>query len=145
MSIPRLGVAAFSFSMLVDTGASRSLIGPVDRVTMGIDLAALTGKEVPVDGIGGHEDCAEEGDAYLMFASDDGENRFYYQVKLLISKREVNDSAMMDEDSSAHRLPSLLGREILHRWEMHYAPHNPDPSLTFTVIDDDLALPPEGG
>lgn len=124
--------------MLVDTGASRSLIGPVDRMTMGISVAELAGDPVPVDGIGGVEDCAEETDAYLMFASDDGEHLFYYAVELLISKREVDDGGMIDPESSAHRLPSILGREIFHRWEMHYAPH--DSSLTFTVLSDDLAL-----
>lgn len=140
VTIPRLGVAAVSISFLVDTGASRSMIGPIDRVTMGIDLADLAAEEIPVDGIGGVEHCAEEIDAYVVFASDDGQSRHYYQTSLLISRREVDESELTEDATAVHRLPSLLGRDILHRWEMHYAPHEPDPSLSFTVISDDLTL-----
>ncbi|MEE8337766.1 MAG: aspartyl protease family protein [Dehalococcoidia bacterium] len=127
VSLPRLGVVS-NVSFLVDTGASRSVLGAVDVRAMGVDISDLRGS-VPVDGIGGTEYCFEE-DAYLLFSDD--EKTFYYRIDLLISSRSADDEL---------RLPSILGRHVLHRWKMYYSPTDPQPTLAFEVVSDDLSIP----
>ena len=111
--------------MLVDTGSTRCLLGAVDLQALGIDQAELSGR-VPVDGISGTEECWAE-DGYLLFASGDGDAQYVYRVNLLISRRNPVDGSA--DSPSSRRLPSILGRDVLHRWNMFYSPYNPDPSL----------------
>lgn len=107
------------------------MIGPADARNMGIDLSKLSGSE-EVEGISGVDECYCE-EAYLVFTDEDGETNHYYTLMILISKHDAEER---------EHLPSLLGRDVLNRWKMYYAPHNPDPPiLTFEVVSDDLSLP----
>lgn len=133
ISLPRLGLQSVPVSFLVDTGAGRCILSAVDARTMGIEPEDLIG-DYPVYGIGGADTCFEE-EAYLAFVDEATGRICYYSVTLLIGKREPE---------GGKALPSILGREILHRWRMFYFPHNPEPSLQFEVVSDDLSLDPGG-
>ena len=129
VSLPRLGIQAVQVSFLVDTGAGRCILSAVDAKAMGIASADLIG-DYPVYGIGGADTCFEE-EAYLAFVDEATGRISYYRVILLIGKREPG---------GGQTLPSILGREILHRWRMFYFPRDPEPSLQFEVVSDDLSL-----
>lgn len=114
-------------SFLVDTGASRTLIGPADARNMGIDVASLGLDREQIHGVSGVEWCYRA-EAYLAFAESDRQRLHYYPIDVLISARSADE---------VERLPSLLARDILNRWSMHYVGHNPGPSLTFEIGSDD--------
>lgn len=105
------------------------MVNPIDRARLGIDLSDLVGR-YEVSGIGGTDWCAIE-EAYLAFTEPDTGKVWYYNVDMLISRRGAEET---------RRLPSLLGRDILHRWRMFYFGHSDERSLTFEVISDDLSL-----
>jgi hypothetical protein len=125
--LPRLD-SAFDVKFVVDTGAPRCLLSASDVVAAGLDATTLRGG-ITIQGVGGPENCFEE-EAYLVFMEDDGARR-YYNIRLLIRNQLTSDEAF---------LPSLLGRDVLHRWRMFYFPQPPRPSLRFDVVSDDLTL-----
>lgn len=127
--LPSLGIDS-DISWCVDTGADRSLLLPSDAIRMGIDFTALSGETESV-GVGGiSRDYVES--AVLAF-SEAKRGVYVYMIDLLIS---TPSPEIMD-------LPSLLGRDILHRWRMSY--NFTRKSLLFEVLSADVVLPLEGG
>jgi hypothetical protein len=85
--LTRLGLAA-DISFIVDTGADKTVVMPLDGTRLGVDYANLT--------------------------------------------RPFVSTGIMN-------IPSLLGRDILDRWQMTY--HKPNASLTFEVLSADYTIP----
>ena len=123
--LPRLGIDS-DISWCVDTGADRTLLMPGDGERMAIDYARLM-RETESVGVGGiSRDYLE--DAWLVF-SDPGHCLYAYALDLEISPPSIE---IMD-------LPSLLGRDILHRWRMSYSFVRK--RLAFDVLSADVVIP----
>lgn len=122
--LPRFGLSG-DFSFLIDTGADGSLLMPGDGRLLKLDFSQLVNERV-AQGIGGGARTFTES-ALLTFA--DGQNVFGYFVELGI----LEDS---DEMAST---PSLIGRDILRRWNMDYRPL--ERRLTIDVISADVLVP----
>ena len=75
--IPRLGVS-YRVAFLVDTGADRTCLHPMDGIQAGIPFARLR-DGVTVGGIGGQSTYYEE-PAILLFADDTERQSYVYNV-----------------------------------------------------------------
>ena len=107
--IPRLRVNR-RLMLLVDTGASATCLHPADTIRAGISFDRLEGQN-NVQGVGGVSSYFSEA-ASLLF-EDDSYLRIY-RLNLLIAA----------PTDSNRGLPSLLGRDVLNRWQMLYDPTN---------------------
>lgn len=123
--IPRLSITG-DISFLVDTGADRSVLMPLDTERLGIDIADLDG-DLESTGIGGVIHNFVE-HSVLIFSEPRKAIHLYY-LELAISPP---DPAIQD-------LPSLLGRDVLDRLRMTYDAQKP--SLTFKVLSADMSIP----
>lgn len=94
---------------LVDTGAHRTCLHPRDAIALGMDLTKLDYTE-PSWGIGGAAHYSPQ-DAYVLFFHGDIQVE---KVEVLVAQ-PTNDNL---------GLPSLLGRDIINRWTMVYAPRS---------------------
>ena len=110
-------------SFLVDTGADRTVLMPADALTMGVDYAKLQGQE-EVGGASGTTHMFAE-DTILLFFDADTQTFYLYALQILVAP------ATPDLEST----PSLLGRDVLDRWDMHYRPV--DELLEFTTLSSD--------
>lgn len=125
--MPRLEIRV-DISFIVDTGADRSLLCPMDGQRIGVDYSVLTGNEESV-GLGGISYNFVER-AILAF-SEARRTLHLYFIELQIA-------APTPEISS---IPSILGRDVLDRWHMTY---NPSKSyLAFRVLSADYSIPIE--
>ena len=123
--LPRLGLNV-DVSFLVDTGAHRTALYPNDADNISIPFDLLSNREELI-GVGGEVSHFQE-PAYLAF--DDGLYKRIYVIDLLIAEpNEPSDSG----------IPSLLGRDIIHYWDMRYAPMN-DATLQFNVLHADYTV-----
>ena len=123
--IPRLNVQG-DFSFLVDTGADTTLLMPGDGVTLGLDYSQLLNRNDDARGAGGRFTGYSES-AWLVFS--EGDNLLGYAISL----------AILAYDNEMLRVPSLLGRDVIHRWRMNYDPTNG--RLQFDAITADVVLP----
>lgn len=123
--LPRLNVRS-NISFLVDTGADRSLLMPLDGTRMGLDYNQLAGNQEAV-GIGGVSRHFVE--PALVVFSEAGKYLYIYSINLTISS---SNTSLMD-------VPSLLGRDILDQWKMTYNPTKKE--LTFVVNRADFTFP----
>lgn len=128
LAIPRLGVRA-DFSFVIDTGADHTFVMPGDGVTMGLDYRALTPTTVPSLGAGGPITSFTER-AWVAFS--DGSTLYGYSL----------DVAILEYRSDMLQVPTLLGRDILHRWRMSYDYSNG--RIEFDVVSADATVPIEG-
>ena len=94
---------------------------------MGLNYDDLTQISVPSIGVGGISEIYVER-AVIMFDESE-ETGCVYRVDLDILKPQ----------SHIQRLPSLLGRDILHRMQIHYS--YPTNTLTFHVETADRIIP----
>jgi len=101
LSIPRFGVIG-NISLLLDTGADKSVLMPVDAERFGIDYRQLL-NPIDMHGIGSIRGFVEP--AILAFA-DPGCEIFVYEIDLHIAA----------PNPSITKTPSLLGRDILNDW-----------------------------
>jgi hypothetical protein len=124
LSLPDLGLVA-DISFLVDTGADRSILMPIDAIRMGLDYSALSAN-LSATGVGGSVRMYAQ-DASIAFL--DGRKRIrLYEIALgIVGPTHYN-----------RRTPSLLGRDIIDRWRMSYNPSKD--RLTFTVMSADQTV-----
>jgi hypothetical protein len=107
--LPRLRLRS-DFSFLVDTGADVTFLTHDDARVMNVDYSKLSGR-LPSQGIGGRSlDYAEP--ALLVF--DDADHIYVYGIDLVIAA----------PGRATSTLPSLLGRNILDRWDIRYCPED---------------------
>lgn len=113
-------------SFLIDTGADQSMLMPGDAMRGNLDFTTLaSGQEI--GGVSGNMNVFEA-PAIVVF-SEPGKKLFVYSISLSIAP---NSPDLLDR-------PSLLGRDILDRWEMLYRPASK--TLTFNVVTADVTLP----
>jgi len=101
VTFPRLELRGF-VSLLVDTGADSTVLMPVDGMKLSIDYKVLTNPTMS-QGIGGVARSFSE-KAVLAFS----DNRYVYSYLL--------DIQLLAPARQNHRLPSLLGRDVLNQW-----------------------------
>ena len=125
LALPRLGIAS-EIDFLVDTGADATYLHPSEGSEIGIPFDLLQ-DHVTSSGIGGRAIYFPE-PAVLLFADHADRQRYGYRINVNIAKpADVNG-----------RLPSLLGRDVIRRWQMNYDPTND--TLEFTVRSADFTL-----
>ena len=124
--IPSLG-ARSNVSFIVDTGADRCVLMPMDGALFGIDYSRLTNTSLSL-GIGGlSKDYVEP--AVIAFV-EDNKTLHAFSIDLILSSPSPDIMTV----------PSLLGRNILDRWRITYWPAGA--TLVADVISSDLAIPP---
>ena len=123
--LPRLDLST-NLSFLVDTGADASTLMPADGLAIGIDYQALIDPTV-VGGMGGNATCFQE-NAVLAFDEPNRNLIRFYSITMIIPA--VHQDLM--------RMPSIVGRDVLDRWRMHYDPSRA--GLKFTVRSADQTI-----
>lgn len=116
-------------SFLVDTGADRTMLMPIDGQLMGIDYSSLSGV-ARLSGVDGRQSGHFEENVTLAFA-EAGRLLHVYDLAIIIARPTRYNL----------RIPSLLGRDVIDRWRMIYDKSNPNPRLTFRVLSADLTIP----
>ncbi len=124
--MPRLSVQG-QVSFLVDTGADKTVLMPLDGQRLAIDYTKLNGNERTV-GIGGFSVNFVE-KALVVFLDSSNNVLCVYSIDLQISPPSP---AIMD-------IPSLLGRDILNQWRMSYNERRD--LLAFKVLSADFTFP----
>lgn len=117
-----------NISFLVDTGADRTLVTPIEGMRMGIDYTRLTpgGR---FEGLGGSVEGYEE--LAIISFLESGRTIHSYTMKIGITPPRTKNHPHHPEDISA-----LLGRDILDQWRMTYNPSRN--SLSFKVLSSDF-------
>ena len=96
---------------LVDTGATGTCLHPRDARALGVDLNRLTYPKRS-RGIGGSAAYSPH-DAFVLFSTN---RNVTHTERLAIAIAEPTPANL--------NYPSLLGRDVLNRWAMSYAPKN---------------------
>ena len=120
--IPRTG-EAIDLSFLVDTGAEISVLSADDALPLGLET--LAGPTVTIAGSAGVVSHRTE-IAILQFLV--GKRAFLYRTPIVI----------ISPSPEFRLLPTLIGRDILHRWDMSYRPSRG--RLTFDIVTADEVL-----
>lgn len=126
--IPRLGLTG-DFSFLVDTGADETFLMPGDGLTLGLDYRLLLNHNTSSRGAGGPISSYRE-PAWVAFT--DGVNLYGYAITLAILEFRLDMLTV----------PTLLGRDVLHRWGMSYS--HSAAVLEFEVHSADVIVPLTG-
>ncbi len=123
--LPRLNVRA-DFSFVVDTGADETFLMPGDGLTMKLPYGSLAAFNDDSIGASGPIRSTNE-PAWVAFS--DGDKLYGYSLNLAIL--EFRRDMLM--------VPTLLGRDILHRWAMNY--RHSAARLEFEVESADVIVP----
>jgi hypothetical protein len=108
--LPRFNIGIY-ISFLVDTGADRTVLMPLDGVGTGLDYSSLQNPKKCIGFGGSATGFLERG----VIAFSDGIAVFMYDIELLITKPK----------RGLMRTPSVLGRDVLNRWIISYDfPHS---------------------
>ncbi len=124
--IPKFDLAG-NVSFIFDTGADKTVLMPVDAMTLGIDYSLLSNPSESF-GIGGSVLTYVE-PARVAFVDINGRLIYGYNIQLLIHH----------PTPEAMRVPSLLGRNIIDRWRVTY--DKSAASLSAEVLSADMELP----
>ncbi len=115
-------------SFLMDTGADKSVLMPIDAKRLGIKYQSLSRTAESV-GIGGRSSDYVESAQLLVR----GEHVLYaYDVDLLVMRRKMALSST----------PSLLGRNIMDRWRVTFDKSNDALTIEILSSDAQIRLPP---
>ena len=123
LTIPRLRIETKMY-FLVDTGTSSTCLNPRDAKELSVPFDQL-GNISELYGVGGAAAYFRE--LAFLELNDGGRTRFY-GVRLLIARSTESNPV----------LPSLLGRDVVNQWYMHYDPTNG--RLEFEVQSADYTL-----
>jgi len=111
---------------LVDTGSDSTILNPSDGVMMDIDYGKLRYNS-DIYGVGQNIKASSQR-ALVTFATDEGK-LVVYSIDLVITPN-IPDIQI---------LPSQLGTDVLHRWQMYWNSH--EDRLDFKVLSVDTILP----
>ena len=125
LALPRLDIDG-DFSFLVDTGADETFLMPGDGRTLGLNYSKLQNFERSSLGAGGPISSYRE-PAWIAFS--DGANLYGYAITL----------AILEFREDMLSVPTVLGRDILHRWAMQYRPF--EGRLEFEIESADVVIP----
>ena len=114
--------------MIIDTGAERSVLMPVDARRMGLDRRRLQHRSNTL-GIGGNAEGHDEF-ALIVIGDDDRGVVFGFRVNLFVPA-DTEDMREIDG--------SVLGRDVLDRVRLTYDRRSG--LLAFEVLDSDVAIP----
>ena len=120
-------------SMAVDSGASVTVISESDAILLEIDYALLKHSPHGFTGIGGSCDRYLLNDVTLSFKVTDKEYHIEKVESISVMKHEIHEEKCPEcghewvprEDekrASALTLPSLLGMDVLSRFNIRYTP-----------------------
>ena len=112
-------------SFLVDTGADKSVLMPIDANRLGVDYTTLEGSAISV-GIGGQSNMFTESGGVLFLEGSNSLHLYLIDIRIPSYTPEISD------------LPSLLGRDVLDRWRIHYNPSVG--TLSFKIHSADKSL-----
>ena len=126
LSLPRLGIAA-NVSFLIDTGADRSVLMPLDGTRINLDYSCLE-NETRCTGIGGSSVAFHESG---VISFSDGIAIYMYEVGLLIPKPK----------RGTMKTPSVLGRDVLNRLVIRYDFQNLCIEMEYYIADQILPVP----
>ena len=104
---------------LIDSGASMTILLDKDVKDSEVDLSKLKMMEKGVSGIGGTIRTHMIEDARIVFEVEEG---FYERdLSLFVG---IHNLSKMDKETQKSILvmPSLLGREVLNEFDLHYLP-----------------------
>jgi hypothetical protein len=102
---------------LADTGASRTTLLDRDALLLGLPTEMLEPASLPIVGIGGSVRSFLEPNTEITFASDEG--GFVLRQDLWIVQHDLKQLPP-DEVGRILRLPSVLGRDIINRFNLTY-------------------------
>ncbi|MBU0567310.1 retroviral-like aspartic protease family protein [bacterium] len=104
---------------LIDTGASMTILLDKDVRDTGLDVRKLKRAKRQVSGVGGGIDTYLMEEAKIVFKTRKG----FYEEKLTVFIG-VHNLSNIDEEGRRKILvmPSLLGREILDKFDLHCLP-----------------------
>jgi hypothetical protein len=114
-----------AITFLVDTGADRGILMPMDWRRLDLNPAAVSAT-VGIGGIGGMANFRLE-PLRIRFRADSGQDYAY-----------LTEIALAPAEPAYSRIRSLLGRDILDRWRMVYDPMNQ--RLEFEILDWDESI-----
>lgn len=123
--IPRLNLHG-DLSLIVDTGADSTMLMPDDARRFGIDHSAL-GFPNTSTGIGG--DVASHPEPAVLIVQSPGQGLYAFRFT----------ASIMEDLPGAQGVPSLLGRDIIDRTRMTYAPQQS--LLEMEVLSHDGFVP----
>jgi hypothetical protein len=110
--------------MIIDTGAERSVLMPIDARLMGLDRSALD-RRAYSEGIGGHCDGFDLF-AYVVLLDEEAHLLHNFNVTLFVP----------DESPDLYNIDSsILGRDVLDRVRFSYS--KPDGIVSLAVAFDD--------
>jgi predicted aspartyl protease len=102
---PRLDLRGY-VSFLVDTGASGTVLMPLDSRKLAVNFSLLKNRKTSRT-VGGPADGYME-EAVLGFLDRDKSTIFAYEIEIQIFEPTRDNAA----------LPSLLGRDVLNQWRL---------------------------
>lgn len=126
LSLPRLGIVVDDVTFLVDTGADATYLHPRDGMDAGVPFDLLQGRSTS-RGVGGVASYFPE-PAALVFADEATGQHYGYRININVA----------EPGNISDRIPSLLGRDVIRRWQMYYDPTYS--KLEFTVRDADFSI-----
>ncbi|MCJ7578791.1 MAG: retroviral-like aspartic protease family protein [candidate division Zixibacteria bacterium] len=95
---------------LIDTGASRTIISDMDAIKLGIDHSLLPRFKAVTAGIGGVVDTYFIQNVKSIFKTQEGAH-VEKMEEIFVLKHKIRDERIK-------RIPSLLGRDILNRYQL---------------------------
>lgn len=100
----------------IDTGASVTILLDKDTKFLGIDVGKLKRAERPLGGLGGTIDTYMIDDASLFLMAEEGEV-VEERLRVYVGKHEMRRLSP-EEKAMITRMPSLLGRDMIHRFRL---------------------------
>lgn len=100
----------------IDTGASVTILLDKDTKYLGIDVRKLKRAERPLGGLGGTIDTYLIEDASLFLMAEEGEV-VEEKLRLYVGTHEKRRLSQ-EEKALITRMPSLLGRDVIHRFKL---------------------------
>jgi len=107
---------SYPLGVHVDTGSSVTIVFDKDVELLGIDVRKLRKTERNVGGVGGMVDTYVIEDAELLFRTEDRKIRVE-ELHLFVGKHDLAKLSP-NEREMVMLVPSLLGRDIIHRFRL---------------------------
>jgi len=107
---------SYPLGVHVDTGSSVTIVFDKDVELLGIDVSKLRKAERNVGGVGGMVDTYMIEDAELLFRTEDRKIRVE-KLHLFVGKHDLAKLSP-NEREMIMLVPSLLGRDIIHRFRL---------------------------